>query len=753
MLPPFRRTLPGHIFGSPFRAGLAPISVNTTTSSIPAPPEASPPPVRRPAEEELRISEERLKLALLATDTGLWEWHATTGARYLGEGWVSLLGYEPGELDGELHLPAHLVHAEDLPTVTARLNAHLDGRVPLFEAEYRLRTKRGEWRWVHDRGRVVERDGERRPVRMIGMQTDVTERRESEAALFRERERVLVTLASIADAVITTDSRGIIEYVNPVAEQLTGWSLSEAKGEPLTRVFTVLHEVSREPVETSAERCLDEARPMGLTSHLLLVRRDGVEFAIDESAAPLCDREGQLTGVVMVFRDATPQRQITRQLSHQAAHDALTGLINRREFERRLARVAASAEEVGTTHGLCYLDLDRFKIVNDSCGHVAGDALLRQLAGVLRGELRTRDTLARLGGDEFAVLLEHCELEQARHIAEALRVAVQDFRFTWEGSTFALGVSIGLVEIAAGCGTESDMLRAADTACYRAKHAGRNRIHMTRVEEIAAVDTTGRLDWAARITRALEHSQFRLYVQRILPLTEESGDPGFWEVFLRLEDDEGVMVPAGAFLPAAERYSLMTMIDRWVIRHTIARLAGWCPAEGQSPLPLCCINLGGGSLRDEALLPLIQEELRANRLAPDSICFEIGEAAVLADLAQAVTFCRGLKELGCLVALDDFAGGLSSLHYLKALPVDLLKLSSALTRDLEADALQGVVARAARQAASVLGLPLIAKGADSFAVVEALKAVGIDYAQGFALAPPRPIEDLIAEAGASCPLG
>lgn len=715
---------------------------------------ASPPapPHRRAPDDEPRVGEERLILALLGTDTGLWEWHAAGGARYLGEAWTVLLGYEPGGLDGETHLPERLVHTEDLPAARLGLSSHLAGATPWYEAEYRLRTKRGEWRWIHDRGRVVERDGDGRPLRMIGMQTDVTERKEAEAALFRERERALVTLASIADGVIATDGRGIVEYLNPVAEHLTGWTLAEARGEPLTRVFTVLHEASREPVETSAERCLDEDRAMGLTSHLLLVRRDGVEFAIDESAAPLHDREGRLTGVVMVFRDTTPQRQLTRQLSHQATHDPLTGLINRREFERRLARVVASARESEAAHGLCYLDLDRFKSVNDTCGHVAGDALLRQLAGVLRGELRARDTLARLGGDEFAVLLEHCELDQARRIADAIRLAVQNFRFTWEANTFTLGVSIGLVEINASCASEADAVRAADTACYRAKHAGRNRVQVARLEDISPPDGA-RTDWTVRITRALEQSQFRLYVQPILPLSRPGGEePGFWEIFLRLEDAEAGLLPAAAFLPAAERYSLMSVIDHWVVRQTIARLGGWRPAAGQPALAPCCINLGSESLRDEALIGLIRERLQGDRLAPGTLCFEISEQAVLADLAQAVSFTRELRELGCRVALDDFAGGLSSLHYLKALPLDLIKLSAAVIRDLGTDPLQEVVARAATQAGRVLGIPIVAKGADSPAALDALRAIGVDYAQGFALAPPRPIEDLIAEAGASCPL-
>ena len=689
---------------------------------------------------------------MLATETGLWEWQASGGPRYLGDTWTSRFGHDSRDLVSEFHVAEQLVHAEDLPEVRACLTAHIAGTTPVYECEYRLRNRAGEWRWVHDRGRVVERDRDGHALRMIGMQTDVTERKEADAALFRERERAVVTLASIADAVISTDGRGMIEYLNPVAEHLTGWTLLEARGEPLTRVFTVLHELSREPVETSAERCLDEDRPMGLTSHLTLVRRDGVEFAIDESAAPLHDHEGRLTGVVMVFRDATPQRQLTRQLSHQATHDPLTGLINRREFERRLARVVLTARDSGTTHGLCYLDLDRFKTVNDTCGHVAGDALLRQLAGILRGELRSRDTLARLGGDEFAVLLEHCEMEQARRIAEGLRVVVQNFRFTWEDHIFGLGVSIGLVELTASCTTESEALRAADAACYRAKHAGRNRIHAAWAEDASPADGA-RTDWTTRITRALEETQFRLYAQPILPLARaRAGEPGFWEVFLRLEDAEAGLLPAGAFLPAAERYSLMSVIDHWVVRHTIARLAGWRPREDQGSLPPCCINLGAESLRDEALIGLIRERLQEDRLAPSSLCFEVSEKAVLADLAQAVSFTRELRELGCRVALDDFAGGLSSLHYLKALPLDLLKLSPAVIRDHEADPLQAVVARAATQAGRVLGIPIVGKGADTSAALDALRALGVDFAQGFALAAPRPIEDLIAEAGASCPV-
>jgi EAL domain-containing protein (putative c-di-GMP-specific phosphodiesterase class I) len=293
-------------------------------------------------------------------------------------------------------------------------------------------------------------------------------------------------------------------------------------------------------------------------------------------------------------------------------------------------------------------------------------------------------------------------------------------------------------------------MRAADAACYHAKRAGRNCVHVSRSDDLSAA--ADRPDWAGRITRGLEQSRFRLSVQRILPLRPGASPAELWEMFLRLEDDGGVMLPAAAFLPAAERYSLMSVIDRWVIQHTMARLAGWQPGEGHSQLPLCCINLGGSSLGDEALIGVIGQQLALHRLAPASLCFEIAEPAVLADLARAVSFTRALRSLGCRVALDDFGGGLASLHHLKALSLDFLKLSASITRDLQADALQAVVARAASEAAGVLGIPIIAKGADTPEIVAALKQVGVHYAQGFSLAPPRPIEDLIAEAGASCPI-
>jgi EAL domain-containing protein (putative c-di-GMP-specific phosphodiesterase class I) len=306
------------------------------------------------------------------------------------------------------------------------------------------------------------------------------------------------------------------------------------------------------------------------------------------------------------------------------------------------------------------------------------------------------------------------------------------------------------VEVTATTGTEADAMRAADAACYQAKRSGRNCVHVARLDDQSAA--AERTDWAGRITRGLEQSRFRLSVQPILPLRPDVSPPELWEMFLRLEEDGGVMLPAAAFLPAAERYSLMSVIDRWVIQHTMARVAGWHPAEGRPQLPLCCINLGDSSLGDEALIALIGQQLAQHRLAPESLCFEIGEPAVLGDLARAVTFTRGLRALGCRVALDDFAGGLASLHHLKALSIDFLKLSASITRGLQADALQAVVARAACDAAGVLGIPIIAKGADTPETLAALRAVGVHYAQGFSLAPPRPIEELIAEAGASCPI-
>ena len=463
---------------------------------------------------------------------------------------------------------------------------------------------------------------------------DVTERKQAEEALFQEKERAQVTLESIGEGMITTDIRGSVDYINPVAEQMTGWTVQEARGRPLLEVFNVVHEHSRELAADPVAIALREGRSVGSADSLVLIRTDGEEFYIVNTTAPIRDRKGGVMGAVLVFHDISKTRKMEQQLSYQATHDALTALFNRREFERRLAQALSSSRTQGLSHALCYLDLDQFKIVNDTCGHSAGDELLRQVAGLLQDQMRKTDMLARLGGDEFGVLLEDCPLEQALRIADKLRQAVKEFRFVREDKTFAIGVSIGLVPIS---GQESDIARvlgAADESCYMAKEKGRNRIHVYEPDDMELTRRHGEMQWVTRIHQAFDEGQLVLYYQPIVPLQGTDPMEGHHEILVRIRDRDGRLVPPMAFIPAAERYDLMPAIDRWVVRHALAAYGCKLREETGFCLNTCAINLSGASLGDEEFLGFVQEQLARFQIPAHTISFEITETAAIANLSK-----------------------------------------------------------------------------------------------------------------------
>ena len=469
---------------------------------------------------------------------------------------------------------------------------------------------------------------------------DITDRKQLERRLSEEKERAEVTLGSIGDAVVRTDAHGIIEYVNPVAEQLLGSRNTELVGRPIASVLALVHETTREPLENPIETCLREKRVVGRSNLSLLVRPDGREFAIDDSAAPVTDNDREVIGAVLVFHDVSRARTLSRQLAHQASHDFLTGLVNRHEFERRVGRALTRAQQEAVTHALCFLDLDQFKVVNDTCGHIAGDELLRQLASALQKKVRRRDTLARLGGDEFGVLLEHCPPGQAARVAHELLETVQEFRFVWEGKPFALGVSIGVVPITGESESLAVVLRDADAACYAAKERGRNRVHFYEPNDALMAVRQGEMQWVSRITSALEEHRFRLYGQAIVPLVPRQSERARVEVLLRLIERDGSLISPGAFIPAAERYNLMPAVDRWVVREVTALYGRY---RGHGETPIASINLSGGSLGDPSMLTFVRDQLSKHNLSPESLCFEITETAAIANLAQAAHFIRELK--------------------------------------------------------------------------------------------------------------
>ena len=434
--------------------------------------------------------------------------------------------------------------------------------------------------------------------------------------------------------------------------------------------------------------------------------------------------------------------EATERLSYQATHDALTGLVNRREFERRLEKALASARAEGRVHALCYLDLDQFKIVNDTCGHVAGDELLRQLTGLLQGKVRDADTLARLGGDEFGVLLNDCPLEQAQIVADLLRQTVKDFHFVWHERPFAIGVSIGLVPITQDSGTLAKVLSCADTACYAAKDLGRNRVHVYRAEDSELAQRQGEMNWVARITHAIEENRFRLYCQTIMPLADEDKEGRHFEVLLRMLDDDGQIIPPMAFIPAAERYNLMPSIDRWVVSTTFGLY--WKLFSRDGGHHTCTVNLSGPSMSDEFFLEFIKRQFDLYQVPHDHICFEITETAAISNLNRAVAFIGELRALGCRFSLDDFGSGLSSFTYLKNMPVDYLKIDGSFVRDMAVDPMDHAMVSAINQVGHVMGLKTIAESVENEATREALREMGVDFAQGIAIEPPRPLQDCIS---------
>jgi diguanylate cyclase (GGDEF)-like protein/PAS domain S-box-containing protein len=551
-----------------------------------------------------------------------------------------------------------------------------------------------------------------------------------------EKELFRVTLASIGDAVVTTDATAHITYLNPVAERLTGWDDPTARGRPLTQVFHILDEVTRDPAEDPVDRCLKGGEGAGPANRCLLISRDQRELNIDMSVASILDSDNASIGVVLVFRDVTEERKLAQQLSHQATHDTLTGLANRLEFERRLSHLLGSASS-HAPHALLYLDLDQFKVVNDTCGHAAGDDLLRQISALLRTKLRARDTLARLGGDEFGVLLEHCPVIEAKRIANSLRELLQGFRFGWNDRSFTIGVSIGLVPITRTGETLAGVFSAADSSCYAAKEKGRNRVHVYQTGDTMLAARDGEMRWMPRIQQALADGRFRLYYQPILPVGSDAPAAARGEILIRMVDEAGRIVPPGAFLPAAERYGLMLALDRWVVRRSLEALSATLGLGGDVTF---AINISGQSLGAGDFLDFVTEQIDATRVTPSKLCFEITETSAVSELAHALHFIDTLKGLGCRFALDDFGTGLSSFSYLKTLPVDYLKIDGGFVTGLVGDDIDRAMVEAVHHIGHMMGLETIAEWVESPAILLKLRKIGVNYGQGYALGRPRPLD-------------
>jgi diguanylate cyclase (GGDEF)-like protein/PAS domain S-box-containing protein len=689
---------------------------------------------RQRAEAALRVSEERYR-SLVDTSPYAIIIHQEGRLVFVNPaGMLLLRASDPQQLIGKPIL--QFIHPEGRNAAQDCSERLLTGKTGLYPS--RDRYVRLDGSLVAVEVTVVPLIYRGRPaIQVIAL--DITARQRAEEALFKEKERAQVTLHSIGDAVTTTDIEGLIDYLNPVAEMLTGWTNVEAQGQPLSEVFKILNERSRQPVPDPVARCLREGRIVRLANHSVLLSRSGQEYAIADSAAPIRGRDGQILGAVLVFHDVSETRRLTRQMAHDASHDALTGLINRREFERRLERALASARQYGRQHALCYLDLDQFKLVNDTVGHPAGDELLKQIKGLVAGSFRERDTLARLGGDEFGLLLDNCPLAHAQLIAQALVSSIHDYRFVWQGHSFQIGVSVGLVPITADTQDTAQLLSQADVACYTAKELGRNRVHVYQQADSEPAQRHGEILRAARLRDALEHERFRLYCQPIVALTAPA-TPLHYELLLRLLDDRGELLLPAAFIPAAERYGLMGAIDRWVIRTALQHYA-----QGGVPRAKITLNLSGNSLNDDTLLEFVQAQFTEFAVAPEQVCFEITETAAIHNLRKTTALMGELKQQGSQLALDDFGSGLSSFRYLKSLPVDYLKIDGSFVRDMLANAGDHAMVVAINQLGHTMGMQTIAEYVESALLIERLQELGVDYAQGYALGAPQPWSTLQPE--------
>lgn len=662
--------------------------------------------------------------------------------RYVSDYWLKTLGYPREEVIGHKSTDFLTPESREFAENTVLPDYFRTG--VCSDIPYQIVTKGGD---IIDvlLSATTHYDTSGRRISMAVM-VDVTA---SNQALFREKELAQVTLQSIADAVITTDAAGQIRYLNPVAEQLTGWPLTEAEGLPLDTVFQIISESTRQPVENPVKCLLRAGHITGVANQTVLIDRRGKESSIEDSAAPIHDRQGQIIGAVIVFRDVTQARRLQNRLSWQASHDTLTGLPNRRQFEKILTEVLHTAPPPETRgYVLCYLDLDQFKVVNDTCGHTSGDELLRQVSRLLREKVRSADTVARLGGDEFGILLHQCSLTDAERITESLRETIQNFRFYWQDKTFRIGVSIGLVVLGEENQTLAEALGAADAACYAAKERGRNRIHIYQADDTVLLRQRGERQWSIRIRRALEEDRFRLYRQAIVSTT--AAVPPLlagYEVLLRMvdEDEAAPLVLPGTFIPAAERYGLMLEIDRWVVQ-TFFDYAERPHASRSSTAVtvldgLHLINLSGASIGEPQFLRFLQQQFAQHAIPPASIGFEITETAAIADLAQATHFIRELKQLGCQFALDDFGSGMSSFAYLKNLPVDYLKIDGEFIQGIDEDAATSAIVESINHIGHVMGLKTIAESVETPALRDKLIDIGVDCIQGYVVSRPSPIID------------
>ena len=647
---------------------------------------------------------------------------------------ADLLGLTPEQLVGrpvtDLIRPAYRAMTRKM------IASHLEGEPIEGDLEIQLINGGDRGGWVQASSGTLNYRGQRA---VMTVARDIGYRKSVEATLGRSKQQAQYTLESIGEGVITTDTDGRIDYMNAAAEQLTGASREVAVGKRLGELVRLVDEVDRRDLGDPVGRSLTDRRRVSIGRRALMIQADGErELSVELTASPIKGPEDTAAaGVVVIMHDVTEIRGLTQKMSYQAAHDPLTGLINRREFERRIEQSFSTVRDDGVSHILCYLDLDRFKAVNDTCGHLAGDNLLREIAGLIKEQVRESDSVARLGGDEFGLLLVRCPLDKARQIADDVCRVVRDHRFVWQDKIFTVGVSIGLVEVGRDSSSVGDLLAAADSACYIAKQQGRGQVHMYSAKDEATARQRGEIHWLQQLQNALKENHFQIFTQPIIAVAGHVASGPAVEVLLRLRDADSSLVPPSRFMKAAERYQLMGAIDRWVVQAALAAIG-----QGTIRLPdrrSCAINLSAQTLGDESFLEFVVEALDHSKVNPEQICFEMSETAVTADLDRARRFIAVLHGLGCQFGIDDFGSGVGSLAGLRGLAIDFLKIDGAYTHELTSDTVNHQVVAAVTQLARTVGFKVIAEQVEEQADFDALRDLQVDFIQGYFIDRPAPL--------------
>ena len=685
-------------------------------------------------QRELRDGRERLRLALSASGLGMFDWDLRTGALHVDKRYIRIFGADPRNFVPHIDSVQALLHPDDLRHSTQVVADHIRGKTPAYYVRTRFRTAEGGWRWVATFGQVTERDGSGRAVRLSGTNQDIDEQVRADEERRRLSAHIELLMDSTDEGICGLDETGHSTFVNRAATRLLGYAATDLLGRDFVGEIVMDNGLVAAAV-LRGERLASRDQK--------LRRRDGTPLTVSCSVSPML-QGGRRAGAVLMFSDVSEARELSQRLQRQALEDPLTGLANRRSFEERLALLVEEARAQGKQHAFCYLDLDQFKLINDSCGHAAGDRLLQQLEAVLRPELRDGDMLARLGGDEFGVLLVNCPLAQAVNLAEGLRDRLQHFSFQWGERKFSVGASIGVVPVTAESADMTAVLVAADAACYVAKEAGRNRVHISLPGDKHVLRHRDDIQWVGRIREALEEDRFVLVAEPLLDLRQPPGRVRHFEILTRMLDRGGGIVMPGSFIPAAERYQLMAALDLHILR-TLLRFLGALPPDIVRPdRAAFAVNLSGSSLGSPGLLESVLGEIRGSAIPPACLTFEITETAAIANLEESVRWMKGLKDLGCRFSLDDFGSGLSSYAYLRNLPVDYLKIDGGFIRRIDQDPLSRAIVQSINDIGHKMGLRTIAEHVEGEAALEIVREIGVNFAQGYAVGRGRPLADLTA---------